>query len=464
MMSPQLTYLPAYGGLFASLLLAIACNAFLDIQYGSFGTEILLWGIAFAWTLRIGWRQHGTDGADGKQKQLIVLIIGGVASIIIFMPLWGFPRAGLAMLGVLQAAQNCVTTTRRHLYFGLLVSLVMVMFATAHYRADWTMLFYLVPYIVAVVLTLVSEQISQQAEAAARSSLVAAPAGRGAAILAASGGILALGLTLYLLTPQVTWPYLHSRYGLATNLGFLGETQEGAPGQQPGGTSGQAGGGGGSGSGNGAGDGLAEEGDSGQPGLRERAGPTPGEMRQAARRPGMPGWQSTAIMKLADFDESLSDILKPLQESIEQALKDLKRWFEENRGKVISSLLALLLLLLLAGLAFLLREVKAATWLRTRYDFLRLGLFARHQPGRVGAAQYFRAMERLFTLHDLPRSRTTNTREYLAEITQIRDHLRQDTTTLIGHFEAASYGPRTPDAGQLAAMRAAYRQLFRQLG
>ena len=54
-----LTYFPAYAGLFASLVLAAACNSFLDIQYGTFGFEMLLWAVAFGLTLRLGWRAQG---------------------------------------------------------------------------------------------------------------------------------------------------------------------------------------------------------------------------------------------------------------------------------------------------------------------------------------------------------------------------------------------------------------------
>jgi len=170
-MSASLTYFPAYAGLFASLLLALACNAFLDIGYGIFGVEIVFWAAVFGWTLLVGWRQHGQADERGAGQQKVVLLIGAVLSILVFIPTWGFPRAGVYILGILQAGMNCVTTTRRQLHFGLLVSAVMVMFAAAHFRADWTMLFYLVPYIVAVVFTLVSEQISRRARDLREASL-----------------------------------------------------------------------------------------------------------------------------------------------------------------------------------------------------------------------------------------------------------------------------------------------------
>ena len=39
--SPPLTYFSAYAGLFAALVLGMSCNAYLDIQYGSFGFEVM---------------------------------------------------------------------------------------------------------------------------------------------------------------------------------------------------------------------------------------------------------------------------------------------------------------------------------------------------------------------------------------------------------------------------------------
>lgn len=68
-MSAPLTYLPAYVGLFASLMLALACNAFLDIRYGIFGIEIVFWAAVFRWTLLVGWRQPGRQTAAGPASR-----------------------------------------------------------------------------------------------------------------------------------------------------------------------------------------------------------------------------------------------------------------------------------------------------------------------------------------------------------------------------------------------------------
>lgn len=472
-MISQLTYLPAYFGLFAALLLGVACNAFLDIRYGSFAIEVFCWAFVFAWTLRIGWRQQGTDGTQGKQRQLVVLIIGFVASILIFIPLWGFPRAGLYMLALLQASQNCVTTTRRQLHFGLLVSLVMVMFATSHARADWTMLFYVLPYIVAIVLTLVAEQTSRQSAELRRIGVDSGSiGGRGMAIAAATAIILALATTLYLLTPQVTWPYLSWRYGQESNLGWLGDVPEqtappsggahepasgSAPDEHGNGFAGNR-------PGSGHDNADAEDTDSGNArSIPQRNWPTPAEMREAAQRPGMPQWQSSVILQMAELDEAIGETLRPLGETLQNLWNQLKELLQQNRTTSLLGLIGFLITLLLGGLYRLLREVKAAVWLRTRYDFLRLGLFARHAPGRIGAGQYFRAMERLFALCDQPRENAWNAREYLGEITHGRQQIEPELRNLTRCFEDARYGADEPDGEALRSMREAYRQLYVKL-
>ena len=477
-MSAPLTYLPAYIGLFSSLMLAVACNAFLDIQYGSFGFEMFFWMLIFGWTLLVGWRQHGQANDSGPQQQKVVLLLGLAASVIVFIPMWGFPRAGLYMLVVLQASLNCVTTTRRQLHFGLLVSAVMVMFAAAHYRADWTMLFYLIPYIIAVVFTMVSEQISRRAQDIRQASLGnATHAGQGLAIAAATSIILGLGGLLYLATPQLTWLGLEWRYGQLTNIGFLGEPQEdGKQGQSGGGNNGRSPDGGDAGkssgsegtgnAGRGGGAGNANPGESGEeygvsPG---RGWPSPAEMREAAKRPGMPAWQSGAIMQMASLDEAISEALAPIKQALGDLWKQFKEWLEENRTAAMATLFALLLLALLVVAALLLREVKAVTWLRTRFDYLQLVTLAQHGNGTSGATQFYRAMERLFYIADTPRAPNANTREFLREATYYRDHIRPEATELTRLFEQYRYGPERPDVSRLERMRELYRAIFRKLG
>ena len=449
-MSPGLTYTPAYLGLFASLLLAMACNVFLDIDYGTFTFEMVFWGIFLGWTLLIGWRQEGETSDAGRTKQKIVLFIALILSFLIFIPRWGFPRAGIYMLYALQAAQNCVTISRRQLYFGLLVSAIAVMFAASHFRADWTMLFYLVPYIIAVVFTLVAEQISRRADDLARSGIgQSSSAGQGIAIVAATSIILLLTGIFYIVTPQLNRPYLEWRYGQPSNSGIR---HNGAPDER----------GIGGGTGNRSTKGSADNWEAGQsyslsPVLNW---PTPAEMREAARRPGMPQWQADAIMQMADLDEAIGEMLAPTKQQLENLLNKAKAWMQTHRDELLAALMALIMIILLLIVAYILREARAATWLRTRYDYLTLVLLRRHDPGGRGARQIYRAMERLFLLLDHPRAPAANTREFLREATYYREQLLPEASELTRLFEEYRYGPEHADAARLERMLALYRALY----
>jgi len=83
--SAALTYLPAYIGLYLALLLGIACNAFLDIWYGSFGVEVVIWAVIFAYTLSVGWRQEGQVSDFGRDRQKAVLVVGILVTVLIDM-------------------------------------------------------------------------------------------------------------------------------------------------------------------------------------------------------------------------------------------------------------------------------------------------------------------------------------------------------------------------------------------
>lgn len=458
-MSPPLTYLPAYLGLYATLVLAVACNAFLDIQYGIFGTEMLIWAGVYGYTLQVAWRQRGEVSDTGLQRQKVLAVVAAVASLLVFLPLWGLPRGAVYGLAALQAAMNCVTTSRRKLHMGLLVSLVMVMFAASHYRADWTMLFYLVPYLAAAIFTLVAEQVSRRAQDLRGEGLArSAAGGQGAAIAAATGAILLLGGLFYLATPQLTRPYLEWRYGQISNLGFIGGlTAE--PGAGGGGLAGEVQGGqGGNASGAAATPGQVYE-------LTPwRGWPTLAQLRAAAARPGMPAWQSAAIGQLAEAGEAIDAATAPLRQALGNLWNSLKEWLSQHRQEALSAVLGLLAAALLAAAWLLLREARPVAWLLAQLDFLRLGLFAFHAPGNAGARQYYRAMERLLRLHDVERAPTANAAEYLALIAWRHEHLRAESTAITAVFEKARYGGTAVDAGEVAHMRHAYRQLYSGVG
>lgn len=448
-MSPPLTYLPAYVGLYASLVLALTCNAFLDIGYGSFGTEVLIWAMVFGVTLWVGWRQHGNPSERARKWQKGILLVGALVSLLIFIPMWRFPRAGIYMLATVQAAYNCTTTTRRHLHLGVLVAGVMAMFAASHIRADWTMLFYLVPFVVAVVFTLVAEQVNRRAEDVRAHSLgQQVIGGQGMAIVAASSVILSTAALLYAITPQVSWTHLMWRYGVDAGAGPGKGDLIGGAGNLPLGPGGDLRAG--SARGNSASSGDASSG----------GGLTVESMRQSARTPGMPDWQVGMINALANIAEGVDKLLSPFMQRCVDLWEAFKEWLREHIREVVFTVAVLLLLALLVALRLLLREASIGIWLATRMDFVRYVILGWHAPGRDGASQLYLAMERLFALQDCPRLPTTNTREYLAELCAVRSDLRAELAEITLLFEGARYGSLPPAENQLTRMRRIYRKLF----
>lgn len=448
-MNQPLTYLPVYLGLLATQILALVCNTFLDIQFGIFGTEVLLWSVAYAFTIRLAWIQGGSASENGKRWTRKALVAGILLSLLVFLPMWGLPRGVLYMLAALQVAYNCMTTSRGHLHLSLSISVAMVLFAASHFRADWTMLFYLVPFVAAAVFTLVAEQINRKAGELREQSLGRQVVGaQGAAIAAATSSILALGLLFYVLTPQPAWLSLSSNWGQPSNI--------------PGGDVSSPGGGGGAvpdGSGGASGGSGTDEGGGGH---MMSGWLSPAEMRQAAARPGMPEWQRGAINSMADLSESLRDVMEPVMRSMENLWEALKKWLKEHRNTVANLLFALAALALLYALWRLMKEARAATWLRTRFDYLRLVRLGRVSGDEHGARSCYEAMERIFLLHDIERGKHANTLEYQNEIGAFYRHLRSETGEMTRLYEDARFGGTTGSA-QINRMRELYRQIFLQL-
>jgi len=460
---PPLTYKPAYIGLFASLFLAAVCNSFLDIQYGTFIYETVFWALLFGISVRIGWRQGGTVTASGKRAQNTFLIVGAIMTVLIFIPMWRFPRVGVPILAMLQASQNCVTVSRRGLHMGLLVSAVMVMFAASHFRADWTMLFYLIPYIAAVVYTLVALQISQRTQDLQQESLgTGINRGQSIAILAATTAILAGGSVLYAATPQVTWPYLFWKYGQPGNIGLHGDTpgtgysgnldqkesgraSEGMSPENPGNSGGQS---------------PENYGGFAFPGNRW---PSPEEMRQAAGRKGMPDWQSSAIMHMADAVEMTQKTFIPIQLKLDELWQNLKEWMQENRQTLASGLIGLIVLAIFAALGFLLRETRPAVWIRTRIDYVWLIWLGRRAKGNAGALQYYAAMQNLMDLHGMPRAPSTNPKEYLMLVGRRFGHLRRELATITFFFERARYSPQIVTDNDLDLMHRNFQKIYKEI-
>lgn len=450
-MSPPLLYIPAYLGLFVAQLLAMTCNAFLDIQFQTFGAEVLIWAIGFGLSLSVGCIQRGRITGVGKTLQTVIALLGFLLFFVVLLRIWSFARAAVAFLAIMQIAYNCVTVTRRHLHLGLLGSAVMVIFAASHFHANWSMLFYLLPYLLAVVGTLVAEQINRRVDDLKKDSLGQyVIGGQGAAIAAATAAILLLAGLLYAVTPQVTWQYL------SWNLGQPVPAHGGEP--EQGRASGNATG---SSASQGTNSGASGSQMHGETGLSFGFGwPAPADMREIANSPGMPQWQSKAIRGLADITESVSTAMRPVLQEMQALWEKFKEWLDRNYDNIKNIIFALLVAMLLYAFWRFMRELKIGIWLRAQLDYLRLGIGGWHAQGREGARQYYVAMERLLSLQDAQRPHAVNTREYLSLLRVSHAHLRLETARMTVLFEDACYGPDRFSEQELRQMRVAYRAIY----
>lgn len=440
-------YLPVYLGLAASLILAIACNAFLDIRYGGFGFEVLLWACLVVWACGQSWKCRFDPPASTSSKfQQWFASIGLLLFVVVFMPIWGLPRAGAYLLVMLALAGIAAPLTPQRLHMGAVAAVALAMFAVAHHRADWTMLFYLIPFAAALVFTLVAQQLSRRAEQVRSSSLGHQAAGKLApAALSATLLILLLGGLLYAITPQPTWLDLSSPWGqqrLPKSPTDNAPEQDGQGGAQDSGTSGS--------------------GTAGTNGKRDSRFEWPGAkaMREAAQRPGMPDWQSGALLQLAD----LSDALAPLKAGLDQAMGNMQQWLKETWLQFKIPILLLLLLLLVALLLWGLRkywqELQPVLWCRTRLDWAHCLWFP-----PVGAQRricgLYAAATRLLALEGEARQHQWSPREYQNFIHWNRPDLADELAVLTRAFEQARYGPADTEleTWQQQALRA-YRVLF----
>jgi hypothetical protein len=192
--------------------------------------------------------------------------------------------------------------------------------------------------------------------------------------------------------------------------------------------------------------------------------PTIAEMREAAGRPGMPQWQSSAITGLADLAAALDSVLTPVFNGLQDAWNNFKEWLQQHRQEIAQSIFSLIIIALIIAAWRLLKELRVGMWLVVRFDYLRFGMLGHRTSGRAGAQQIYRAMERIIDLQGVPRPPRVNAREYLARIAHRYGHVRHEIAELTQIFERARYGADEPQSAELKRMRELYREIFCRIG
>ena len=437
-------------GVFACLWLAALCNAYLDIRYGTFGKEALTWGAIYAAALTFGWRQRHAPLESSARLRKIAGIVALLAFLFFMLPVWGLPRAFVYFLGALLAVAALGIRTRRNLHMLLLGSIAMMLFAVADFRADWSMGFYLLPYLFALIFTLAAEQLDRRhaAPGAQETGLELLDSWR--ILLGAALAILLIAAVLYSITPQ--WRLL----GFSWQYGLPIPHLKGEPLQEsPAGGIGK----------NSSVEGSAGLGQANPQPVHGAAG-TSGyaqSLRKAAARSGMPQWQAFTMKQMADLDEILQQARERIEQTIDRLTQQIKQAFAKfaehfnTREQILSTLLALLIAMLV-----LLREVRLGLWLRVRIDNWLHSTQRKREPEQQ-AIDLYRKMERLCDYYLNRRKSNQNTREYLHKLSGARNDLTRQLTRITAVFETASYHGRAPEKTQLDAANKAYLSLFHQL-
>lgn len=444
-------------GLYWAAIFAICCNAYLDIEHGSFNLEVTCWAIWFAWPLYLAWLQREGANEWGKTWQRGGFVLALVIFIGVILPIWGPIRAsvyGLALvLGVFSI--NCIN--QRRLFFCLTITAVLAITATLHYRADWSMVFFLLPYTIAVIFTLVTQQMQHRFDDA-NPYAGKLRQGQGMAILSAGVAIFALAWLLYLLTPQVSQPNLYWKTNINGEMKIVtaeelkpGKGQKGQGGQgKPGGTEQGAGG-------------------------EAQAPKTAAErgamaLYKAAERKGMPQWQSEAMQRLGQAMEKMGEAeqeaeaaFAAAQQAMRQALHQLANLLQHPPWW-LQFLLAVLLTLLV-----LLWDREIRQWLRSYVDYFYLVYvlphtpLARWLPRTADEAAYFAALQRLLAWHKVPVTEELTLRTYLQRAVRQHRGCKKEISRLTLLYEEALYAPPANSQARRAKMLRYYQTLFSKL-
>ena len=99
-------------------------------------------------------------------------------------------------------------------------------------------------------------------------------------------------------------------------------------------------------------------------------------MREAAKRPGMPRWQSRSIETLAGTLESIQLQAIPVVKKLQELIDDLVESCSKNRDSIMRWLAGLIVLALAIAAWFLGRETSALQWLRMHFDYMAFRLLA----------------------------------------------------------------------------------------
>lgn len=209
-MSGRLSYPPLFVAFYLQLLCAAAGALYTTSEPSSATLATLFWGGLFAAGLLACRR---ATPAQEEERQQFANVAAGIALVLLLFlgSLRGVETGLLFFLFTLQAGRNLALFSRRDFHFGVLVSLVLILYAAGKSTATWHIIFPIL-YALAGVFSLMAEHIDSRLAHARGGDVQLLRGGLG---MPARGVwltvlILASSLLIYLVVPHPASPRLQA--------------------------------------------------------------------------------------------------------------------------------------------------------------------------------------------------------------------------------------------------------------
>lgn len=206
----RIQYPPVYFGLFFILSIPVLAVAGEASSSFTLVFNILFWPFIYGIGLAIGW--HYRLRHSDTQKAISYVIIA-LAFILFMITSYasGWDKGFLYLLLCIQAGRNITLSTRRELYFALVISLILFLYA-ASISKETIFIFYIVLYALAGMFTLMVTHVDERLSLAKGGdkdfliNRINTPAkGIGLTV-----SVLCLSLFLYLVLPRLPSPHLQA--------------------------------------------------------------------------------------------------------------------------------------------------------------------------------------------------------------------------------------------------------------
>jgi hypothetical protein len=200
-----ITYIPAYLGLWVSLVVAALAAYRVDLFGPRFLLALIFWGVVFGVGLA-GGRAVGRGARWPRHVGRVLMGISILATVLAFTSS-NLETTLVIFLLSMQAARNFTLHSRREFYFACCISFILF-FEGMNGPAGAGYFVYVVTYVLAILFTFIAEYVDSRI-AVARGGDRDALMGRFAfpfALLSSAFAVMVIGVAIWMLTPRFTSP------------------------------------------------------------------------------------------------------------------------------------------------------------------------------------------------------------------------------------------------------------------